>query len=100
MGNRVTMTTSILGAFEDGIYVMNQDLIVEYMNSAMIAEFGEGVGKKCHELVNQSADKCPWCRSDEVFEGKTIRREIHVPLVDKTFYMIEIPFERRFSHVG
>ena len=94
MDNKIKMTTSILEAFEDGIYVMNQDLTVEYMNSAMIAEFGDGVGWKCHELLNQTAEKCPWCRSDEIFEGKTLRREIHVPLVDKTYYLIEIPFEK------
>ena len=87
------LTTAILDAFEDGIYVMNQDLVVEYMNSAMIAVFGDGIGKKCHQVLNQSVDKCPWCQSDEVFEGKTVRREVHVPLVDKTYYLIEIPFE-------
>jgi two-component system NtrC family sensor kinase len=87
------LTTAILDAFEDGIYVMNQDLVVEYMNSAMIAAFGDGIGKKCHQVLNQSVDKCPWCQSDEVFEGKTVRREVHVPLVDKTYYLIEIPFE-------
>ena len=90
---KTILTTAILDAFEDGIYVMNQDLVVEYMNSAMIAEFGDGIGKKCHQLLNQSAEKCPWCQSDEVFKGNTVRREAHVPLVDKTYYLIEIPFE-------
>ena len=52
MEKKITMSTAILEAFDDGIYVMNQDLVVEYMNSAMIAQFGEGVGKKCHELIN------------------------------------------------
>ncbi len=93
MDQKTILKTAILDAFEDGIYVMNQDLVVEYMNSAMIAAFGDGVGKKCHQLLNQSADKCPWCQSDEVFKGKTIRREIYVPLVDKTYYLIEIPIE-------
>ncbi len=93
MNKKVDLITAILDAFEDGIYVMNQDLRVEYMNSAMIADFGDGVGKKCHELLNQTEDKCPWCQSDEVFKGKTLRREIYVPLVDKTYYLIEIPFE-------
>ena len=93
MNKKVDLTTAILEAFEDGIYVMNQDLRVEYMNSAMMADFGDGVGKKCHELLNQTEDKCPWCRSDEVFQGKTLRREIYVPLVDKTYYLKEIPFE-------
>ena len=93
MDPKTTITTSILDAFEDRIYVMNQDLVVEYMNSAMIAEFGDGVGKKCHQILNSSPDKCPWCESDEVFRGETVRREVYVPVVDKTYYLIEIPFE-------
>ena len=93
MDEKYDMITAILDAFEDGIYVMNKDLVVDYMNSAMIAEFGEGVGKKCHQLINQSDEKCPWCLSEEVFAGNTVRREVYVPLVDKTYYLTEIPFE-------
>ena len=93
MDKKHNLTTAILDAFEDGIYVMNRDLVVEYMNSAMVAEFGEGVGKKCHQLINQSEEKCPWCASDDVFAGKTVRREVYVPLFDKTYYLTEIPFE-------
>jgi PAS domain S-box-containing protein len=93
MNKKNMITTAILEAVEDGIYVMNQDLTVEYMNSAMVANFGEGIGQKCHQLLNHSEQKCPWCRSDEVFKGRTIRREVYVPIVDKTFYLIEIPLE-------
>ena len=93
MDQKTILTTAILDAFEDGIYVMNQDLVVEYMNSTMIAEFGDGIGRKCHQLLNQTGDKCPWCRSDEVFKGKTVRREVYVPRVNKSYYLIEIPFE-------
>ena len=93
MNNNIKMTTAILDAFDDGIYVMNRDLVVEYMNSAMIEQFGEGIGKKCHQLINQTDEKCPWCRSDEIFAGNKIRREVYVPRVDKTYYLTEIPFE-------
>jgi PAS domain S-box-containing protein len=93
MEKNIKILTAILEAFEDGIYVMNQDLVVEYMNTAMVAEFGDGIGKKCHQLINQSEEKCPWCLSDDVFAGKTVRREVYVPLVDKTYYLTEIPFE-------
>ena len=93
MAKKTKLTAAILEAFEDGVYVMNRDLVVEYMNNAMVSQFGDGFGKKCHALLNQTEEKCPWCQSDEVFEGKTIRREIHVPLVDKTYYLIETPFE-------
>ena len=93
MDKKTKLIAAILEAFEDGIYVMNQDLVVEYMNSAMIAQFGDGVGKKCHQILNQTEEKCPWCKSDEVLKGRSIRREVHVPLLDKTYYLIEIPLE-------
>ena len=99
MDNNITMSTAILEAFDDGIYVMNQDLVLEYMNSAMIVEFGDGIGKKCHEVINQTNEKCPWCRSDEVFEGKKISREVYIPLIDKTYYLTEIPFENEDGKV-
>jgi two-component system NtrC family sensor kinase len=102
------MSTAILEAFDDGIYVMNQDLVVEYMNNAMIAEFGQGVGKKCHELINQMDEKCPWCRSDEIFEGKKISREVYVLYRDITeskkheemLKASEEEFRNLFEHVA
>lgn len=100
MDNKIKMTTAILEAFDDGIYVMNEDLIVEYMNPSMIADFGDGVGKKCHQVLNQTEEKCPWCRSNEIFAGNKINREIYVPLVDKTYYLTEIPFENQDGSIS
>ena len=93
MDKSIRLSTAILEAFEDGIYVMDQDLVVKYMNNAMIAQFGDGIGKKCHQVINQTDEKCPWCKSDEVFAGQKISREIYVPLVNKSYYLTEIPFE-------
>lgn len=95
MDRNIKMSTAILEAFEDGIYVMNKDLVVEYMNSAMIQQFGNGIGKKCHQVINNTDEKCPWCLSDEIFKGQKISREVYVPLVDKTYFLTEIPFENQ-----
>jgi len=93
MDNKIKKNTAILEAFDDGIYVMNQNFIVEYMNPSMIADFGDGIGKKCHQVLNQSEEKCPWCRSNEIFAGNKITREVYVPRVNKTYYLTEVPFE-------
>jgi len=93
MAKSLKISTAILDAFDDGILVMNRDLVVEYMNSAMIGQFGDGIGKKCHEVLNRSNEKCPWCRSDEIFEGTKISREVYIPLLDKTYYLTEMPFK-------
>jgi PAS domain S-box-containing protein len=100
MDKKITLTTAILEAFDDGIYVMNQDLVVEYMNHSMIADFGDGVGKKCHQVLNHSEEKCLWCRSEEVFAGNKISREVYVPLVNKTYYLTELPFENEDGSIS
>ncbi|MFH1626348.1 MAG: PAS domain S-box protein [Pseudomonadota bacterium] len=82
---------TLFEAMEDGVYIVNQDYTVEFMNKTMIADFGEGVGKKCYQVINRSEETCPWCRAKEVVAGETVRREVHVPSVDKTFSVIELP---------
>ncbi len=85
--------TSVLEAIELGIYIIREDCTIEFMNKAMIKDFGPGVGKKCHEVINKSGQKCPWCRADDVLKKKeTFRRELHIPPVDKTYNIIELPF--------
>ncbi len=82
----------VLHAFEDGIYIIREDYTVEFMNHAMVKFFGEGLGKKCHQVVNRSEERCPWCRMEEVLgNGETLHSEVHVPTVDRTFHIIEVP---------
>ena len=82
----------VLDAMEDGIYITREDYTVEFMNKAMIQMFGGGIGKKCYEVVNDSAVLCPWCRSGEVFEkSESVYSEIYIPRVDKSFRIIEVP---------
>jgi PAS domain S-box-containing protein len=84
--------TSVLDAMADGIYIVNDNYVVEFMNKAMIRVFGHGVGKKCHEVINHTTAPCPWCRAEEVFENRqNTHEEVYVPMVDKTYDLLEIP---------
>ena len=84
--------TGVLDAMADGIYIVNDDYVVEFMNKAMIRVFGDGVGKKCHEVINHTAAPCPWCRATEVFDNqRNTHEEVYVPMVDKTYDLLEIP---------
>lgn len=87
------MLTAILETIEDGIYVIDADYRVEYMNRRMIQLFGEGIGKKCHQVINEQNERCPWCRADEVFAGHRLYWELYVPKVDKTFSLTEMPLQ-------
>ena len=86
----------ILDAIDDGIYITRDDYTVEFMNKAMIEHFGEGVGKKCYEVVNASEVLCPWCRAEEVFnKGEGTHSEIYMPQKDRTYRIIEVPITNK-----
>ncbi|MFP4256414.1 MAG: PAS domain-containing protein, partial [Desulfobacterales bacterium] len=91
MDREKRMLNAILETIEDGIYVIDQNYNVEYMNRRMIELFGEGIGKKCHRLINNSETLCPWCRAPEVFSGSRLYWELYVPRADKTFGLTELP---------
>ena len=83
---------NVLDAMTDGIYIVSQDHVVQFMNKTMIDYFGEGVGKKCHEVVNHSTKPCPWCRAEAVFANRqTVQEEVYIPTLNKNFLLLEIP---------
>lgn len=83
--------STILDTITNGIYVISHDYKLLYMNSTMREWFGEGVGKKCHEVINNSTGLCPWRRCGQVLAGKPARWVVYVPKVDRTFEISESP---------
>jgi len=93
--------TAVLEALEDGVYVIKPDYSIKYMNSAMIKAFGDGIGRKCHDVFYQRDKICPWCQAAEVFEdGNTVRKEEYRPTVDKTYDIIALPLRNRDETVS
>ncbi len=83
--------TSIFEFMVDGVYMIDRDFNVEYMNDTMAKDFGPTLGKKCHHIFHGSETLCEWCRADEVFAGKTIRIEQYIKSMDRTYDIIEFP---------
>ncbi|MDZ7664501.1 MAG: PAS domain S-box protein [Desulfotignum sp.] len=85
-----------LDAFEDGIYIVNEEFTVEYMNRFMTDLFGEGMGKKCHKVLLGRDTPCEWCNYREIFENSETRHsEVFLESVKKTFALSEIPVTNR-----
>ena len=97
---RTARLIEALEAIEDGIYIINQDYEIEYMNTAMISLFGDKVGHKCHEVINNTPERCQWCRYNAVFQrGETHYHEVHLPHLEKTFNLVELPITNRTAAV-
>ena len=63
---------SIFEAMVDGVYVIDRDFNIEYMNEVMISNFGQGVSRKCYQVIHCTDKICPWCRAEDVFRGRTV----------------------------
>jgi PAS domain S-box-containing protein len=82
---------NIFDSMQDGIYIVNQQYAVEYVNPALIREFGPVSGRKCYEYLNSRNNICPWCNNKRVFAGEKVRSEWFSPKSRKTYDLIDTP---------
>lgn len=85
--------TAIFESMADGIYIVNKDYDIQYVNSVLKETFGSPEGKKCHEYFHDSADPCTFCKNEEVFAGKTVRWEWTSLKDGKTYDLIDTPMK-------
>jgi hypothetical protein len=76
---------------EDGVYVVNQDYDVEYANKSLIKEFGAYEDLKCFKYLHDRVVVCPWCKNQEVFNGKTVRWEWLSDKTNKIYDLVDTP---------
>ncbi|MHC4558958.1 MAG: PAS domain-containing sensor histidine kinase [Planctomycetota bacterium] len=83
--------TNILDSMEDGVYIASDQYDIQYINPALKREFGPTNGRKCYEYFYNRKDKCPWCKSQNVFNGATVRWEWCCPVNGKTYDLLDTP---------
>ncbi len=83
--------TNILDSMEDGVYIASEHYDIEYINPSLTREFGAPNGRKCYEYFYDRGDKCPWCKSQEVFNGATVQWEWYCPANNRTYDLIDTP---------
>lgn len=96
MNDHTPRLLDALDVFEDGIYIVNEDFTVEYMNRFMKDYFGDGVGKKCYQVLLGEDRPCDWCKYKEIFDkNETHHTEVYLEKVDRTFSLSELPVTNR-----
>ena len=84
---------NILDSMADGIYIINQDYEIEYANPTLIKEFGPVEGKKCYAYLADRDDVCPYCKNQEILEGKSVRWQWYSPKNKKTYDLMDTPLK-------
>jgi PAS domain S-box-containing protein len=78
---------------KDGVYIVNQQYDIEYVNSPLIKEFGQPGKKKCYTYFHDRKKVCPWCKNKDVLAGKTVRWEWYSFKNQKTYDLIDTPIK-------
>lgn len=82
---------NIMDTMPDGIYIVNQEHDIEYINPVIEREFGPVRGRKCYGYFHDRASRCPWCKNDEVFQGKTVHWEWRSEKTNRTYDLFDTP---------
>lgn len=78
--------TAIVEAAKAGIYTVNRNHTIEFMNKALMDRLGEdATGRRCFQAIYGLHHPCPWCGWETVFSGRAARREFENP-EDRRWY--------------
>ncbi len=74
-----------------GIYIVNQQYDVEYINPVMERDFGPVAGQKCYSYLHGQNEVCTWCKNPIVFDGKSSQWEWSSPTTGKNYEAFDTP---------
>jgi signal transduction histidine kinase len=61
---------SIIDCLPCYLSIQDRSLNIIFVNQTFIRDFGEGVGKLCHQIYKGSPEKCPSCPVQKTFQDK------------------------------
>ena len=84
----------IFETMEDGVYLVDQDYNIQYLNPVLLKEFGPMEGKKCYTYFHDRTEVCPWCPNQRVFAGETVSWEWSSSKSGKTYDLLDTPLRQ------
>ncbi|MEN8249195.1 MAG: PAS domain-containing sensor histidine kinase [Bacteroidota bacterium] len=81
----------IMDISPSGIYIINKEYDIDYINPVIEKEFGKVNGQKCYQYFNDFNEECEWCKNKEVFEGKSVRWEWESKKNNKFYDVFDTP---------
>ena len=82
---------TIFESIHDGVYIVNKEHDIQYINSVLIKDLGQPEGKKCYTYFHDLEEPCLFCKNEEVLAGKTVHWEWTSPKNGKTYDLIDSP---------
>ncbi len=84
---------TILEANPNGIYIVDQQHNIEYINPVIKEQFGPTDDRKCYDYFHDRTESCLWCKNDEVFAGKTVWWEWYSKRNNRYYDLFDTPIK-------
>jgi len=85
---------AIVTAFDGLIYTCSQDCRVEFINQHYIEKLGfDPTGQLCYKALQGRDEVCPWCASEKVYLGETVKRERKSEKDGRWYYIVNTPIK-------
>jgi len=81
----------IFEAMVDGVYLVDKDYDIQYVNPVLVKDFGPYEGRKCYAYFHDREEVCPWCKNSEVLKGKIVQWEWYSAKNQRTYDLIDTP---------
>lgn len=91
MNNEKEKFRSILDSMDDGVYIVNDQFEIEYVNPVIEREFGKPKNQLCYEFFHDRDTQCPWCKLDQVQKGNRVQWQWCKPGKEKCYDIVETP---------
>lgn len=91
---------NMLNSMEDGVYIINQQYEIEYINPSLRNAFGQVENKKCYEYFQNILEPCPWCKTQKNTYKDSIIWEWDSPVTKKFYEIIATPIKREDGTVS
>ncbi len=83
---------SMMESMDDAAFICSSEHAIEYMNPAMLKKVGQNcIGKVCYKAIYGLDEQCPWCLSEKVLQGESIRTEFVNPNDNRTYSVARSP---------
>lgn len=83
---------AIVDQIDGYLYIASKDYRIQFMNESVVKLFGYSEpGEFCYKVMHDRDSVCPDCRSNEVFEGNTVRREWFNPKNGRYYHVTDTP---------
>ncbi|NUM51860.1 MAG: PAS domain S-box protein [Flavobacteriales bacterium] len=89
----------ILDSFPHGIYIVNKDHDIEYINPMAKEMFGKELSQKCYTYFHKADTPCSFCKNDFVFKGEKVTWYYETPNKEMYLELVDIPLKNEQGEI-